>query len=286
MFADRVDRPFVSERDVKGARFDATGFGMRLWSTRWYSWVVMSDLASQADWLKRLGGFALLGKGPTPWAATLDDDIAILRNMAVNERAPAMDEIVTEADEFISKFLHMVSATATTHPATSRMLIVADALTALIAMHYKAHFNRPRPTQVVPGFMSPIQHGGHASFPSGHATQAHVFATLLSKVMPQALGFSDPIPGFAGRTTIDKTLGALADRISRNREIAGLHYPSDTKAGVKLAAAIIDKILLDREYLPKFTKLVDNAKAEWENTGVFDDGKDADISAGEKNVRD
>jgi len=283
MFADRVDRPFVSERDIKGARFDATGFGMRLWSTRWYAWVVMSDLASQADWLKRLGGFSLLGKGPTPWDADLENDIGILRNMAVNERATAMDEIVTEADEFISKFLHLVSATATTHPATSRMLIVADALTALISMHYKAHFNRPRPTQVVPGFMSPIPHGGHASFPSGHATQSHVFAALLTEVMPQTLGVAAPAPGAGGRTTIGKTLVALADRISRNREIAGLHYPSDTRAGVKLGAAITENILLDKTYLPKFAKLVENAKGEWRDTGVFDEGKE---TGGKKNVRD
>ena len=33
-------------------------------------------------------------------------------------------------------------------------------------------------------------------------------------------------------------LTALADRISRNREIAGLHYPSDTQGGRDLAAAI------------------------------------------------
>jgi membrane-associated phospholipid phosphatase len=284
MFSDRVDRPFVSERDIKGARYNATGFGMRLWSTRWYAWVVMSDLASQADWLERLGGFALLGAGPTPWDAFLEDDIAKLRLMAVNERAAALDDIVSEADEFISKFLHLVSATATTHPATSRMLIVADALTALIAMHYKAHFNRPRPTQVVPGFMSPIQHGGHASFPSGHATQSHVFAALLTEVMPQTLGIPAPAPGASGRTTIGQTLVALADRISRNREIAGLHYESDTKAGLKLAAAITDKILLDRKYLPKFATLIDKAKLEWADTGLFVEGKNPSSSAGGKNA--
>ncbi len=32
---------------------------------------------------------------------------------------------------------------------------------------------------------------------------------------------------------------ALADRIARNREIAGLHYPSDSAAGVALATAIL-----------------------------------------------
>jgi len=237
----------------------------------------MSVLARQADWLDRLGGFALLGAGPTPWDGDLEADIAALREMTFPERPDAIDEIVTEADEFVSKFLHLVSATATTHPATSRMLIVADALTALITMHYKAHFNRPRPTQVVPGLMSPIQHGGHASFPSGHATQAHIFAALLTEVMPKSLGVPAPTSADPERTTIGKSLGVLADRIARNREIAGLHYPSDSRAGVTLGAAINAKILLDRTYLPKFVELVELARKEWAHPGVV---------AGGKNVRE
>jgi len=149
------------------------------------------------------------------------------------------------------------------------MLIVADAVTALITMHYKYYFNRPRPTQVVPGFMSPIQHGGHASFPSGHSTQAHVFAALLTKVVPSCLGDPDPTNEAPKRTTIGKALGVLAHRIARNREIAGLHYPSDSRAGVVLAEAITEKILLDPTYLPKFKCLVDAATHEWAN-GVAD----------------
>jgi hypothetical protein len=229
----------------------------------------MSDLARRGDWLDRLGGFSLLGAGMTPWAEALQTDLTALREMAFLERRYAIDEILTEADEFISKFLHLVSATATTHPATSRMLIVADALTALITMHYKAHFNRARPAQVAPALMPPIEHAGHASFPSGHATQAHVFATLLKEVIPKRLGAAAPTPADPDRTTIEKSLVFLADRIARNREIAGLHYPSDTRAGVTLAGAITSKILLDCDYLPKFAKLVDNAKHEWEHSGVI-----------------
>ena len=169
------------------------------------------------------------------------------------------------------------------------MLIVADALTALITMHYKAHFNRPRPTQIVPKLMSPIQHGGHASYPSGHSTQAHAFARLLREVIPPSLDL--PVPDeetesehtkkaasarakkiasvHSKQTAIETSLGVLADRIARNREIAGLHYPSDTAAGVKLAAQITEKIFLDPDYLPSFKLLVDGARNEWKRTGIF-----------------
>src|SRR5262249_40019239 len=102
------------------------------------------------------------------------------------------------------------------------------------------------------------------------------FAKLLTKVIPASLGKAPKVVVKASksvksaRTTVEESLFVLADRVARNREIAGLHYPSDSTAGVTLAGAITDKILLDREYLPKFTKLVDAAKAEWEDTGVFE----------------
>jgi len=121
MFPDRVDLPFVSVPCIDGLEFHPTSFGDRLWSTRWFSWVVMSELACKADWLEKLGGFELLGDPDCPpWKDRkfLACEIEKLRTMAIEERADAFAEFVSEADEFISKFLHLVSATALTHPAT------------------------------------------------------------------------------------------------------------------------------------------------------------------------
>jgi len=225
----------------------------------------MSDLA-KSDWFNRLDGFRALRQWPEHNSVEGKKETEELRRMAIEERADALGEAVSEADEFISKFLHLMSATAITHPATARMLIVADALTALITMHYKVHFDRPRPTQVVPGLLTPIQHGGHASYPSGHATQAHVFAKLLTAIIPRNLG--DPPTATGSRPTVEKSLVALAKRIARNREIIGLHYPSDTTAGETLAGKIIEKILLaSPPYLEKFANLVEAARNEWK--GVY-----------------
>jgi hypothetical protein len=58
-------------------------------------------------------------------------------------------------------------------------------------------------------------------------------------------------------------LTTLADRIARNREIAGLHYPSDTQAGTDLAAGIL--VLL--RALPNgswYQRAVRAAQAEWD----------------------
>jgi hypothetical protein len=54
-------------------------------------------------------------------------------------------------------------------------------------------------------------------------------------------------------------LQTLSHRIARNREIAGLHYPSDSHAGRELARqtfAILQKG-------PLFQKLLVDATAEW-----------------------
>jgi hypothetical protein len=52
----------------------------------------------------------------------------------------------------------------------------------------------------------------------------------------------------------------MAERISRNREVLGLHYPSDSAAG---------KLLADQTYLllksrPIVQTIIDWAHAEWE----------------------
>jgi hypothetical protein len=80
--------------------------------------------------------------------------------------------------------------------------------------------------------MPPIDPPGHAAFPSGHATQAHLIALCLEVVMPATIipvdinGVPQPDQG---------PLRQMAHRIARNREVLGLHYPSDSVAGKTLA---------------------------------------------------
>jgi hypothetical protein len=64
-------------------------------------------------------------------------------------------------------------------------------------------------------------------------------------------------------------LNALAGRIARNREIAGLHYKSDSDAGAILAGEIF-KILNDETKMPhepnqpsRFKAAMDRARLEW-----------------------
>jgi acid phosphatase (class A) len=107
----------------------------------------------------------------------------------------------------------------------------------------KQRYNRVRPSFLRPeiGHLFPIP--GHPAYPSGHATQAFAIAYLLQELDPDHAG----------------TYRADALRIGRNREIAGLHYPSDTDAGQQVARQVVDALLGE----PRFLSLLKSAKAEW-----------------------
>jgi hypothetical protein len=98
--------------------------------------------------------------------------------------------------------------------------------------------------------LPPIQVPGHASYPSGHSTQAHLVALCLKLVIPASV------------QPMADDLKVLADRIARNRQIAGLHYQNDTDAGVQLARDIYN-ILIDHTSVPSFDDLVTAAQDEW-----------------------
>ena len=94
---------------------------------------------------------------------------------------------------------------------------------------------------------------GHPSFPSGHATQSMLMALCLG----EALAAYDDVPGRPG--TWAPLLQALSCRIARNREIAGLHFKSDTVAGFELARNTLDKLMEGHA----FTALLQDATSEW-----------------------
>lgn len=97
----------------------------------------------------------------------------------------------------------------------------------------KALFKRRRPRNCCPPHLEPmfppghLRHPGHPAFPSGHATLAHFWAGLLGThyVRDQA--------------ALDRAAAAVAWR----REVAGLHYPSDSVAGRLLAQTLVLMLL-------------------------------------------
>jgi membrane-associated phospholipid phosphatase len=168
---------------------------------------------------------------------------------AANERADALAEILSQSDEFISYFLNMMTARPGAYPNTNKVLAIASLTGTFVAMYFKGWYG-PRPSQLCPALLPPIEVPGHASFPSGHSTQAHLMALSMSRVL-------NGLPQWA--TMVDD-LWTLADRIARNREIAGLHYPSDSLAGA-LIATLIEPLLWTTQ---RYAYAVNQAAGEWQ----------------------
>ena len=247
--ADRVDLPFITEPEVGEQRTSRQYFGNRNWAADWNAWRYMTEL-EQSNWRTTISL-------PAPDAITtdsVDEEISKLRRMVLDERPDALGEIVSQAHEFISYFVTVMGGKSTTHPASNRVFHIANLAATLIVMHFKDHFNRARPHHVCPGLLPPIESPGHASYPSGHATQAHFFALCAKKMLAQAPSDESGPIGIV--------LDALAARIARNREIAGVHYPSDSAAGKLLAEAIFE-ILKDETKMPRFSAAMDSAQKEW-----------------------
>jgi membrane-associated phospholipid phosphatase len=129
-------------------------------------------------------------------------------------------------------------------------------------MHYKRLFNRARASMYSPALLPPITVPGHASYPSGHATEAYLMAHCLEKVMPAAARLpppqqpSSPPPA---PPVYRSPLMLMAQRIARNREVLGLHFPSDSEAGRHLAHQSF-RLLMQCKTVKS---IVNHAKKEW-----------------------
>ncbi|MBV8650711.1 MAG: PA-phosphatase, partial [Alphaproteobacteria bacterium] len=164
---------------------------------------------------------------------------------ARDERADALGEIIAQNEAFADYFCALLTMTPTGYPNTCKLLDFASIVGMFTVLHFKAgvagsqgYAARPRPSQICPALLPPVPVPGHPSYPSGHSTEAHLIALVLDDVLSSA-------PQKAAMKT---DLDALAWRIARNREIAGLHYPSDSAAGKKLAADILPYLQSTSEY--------------------------------------
>jgi hypothetical protein len=128
-------------------------------------------------------------------------------------------------------------------PLTFELIKAVIELESPQIMKQKKIYNRVRPSYLDPTLKPIIDIPPHPAYPSGHATQAYLRAYVLSELDPE------------NRDVYVKA----AKRIARNREVAGLHYPSDSKAGQMLAGQLFTKLM----HSPEFAKHLKEAKTEW-----------------------
>lgn len=105
-----------------------------------------------------------------------------------------------------------------------------------VVRHYKNMFNYPRPYQLAEKYkvkLNKLKTGTAStpSYPSGHTVQPYVVANFYGKKYPEH----------------KKNLRIMADKCAYGRINAGLHYPMDYSAGIKLADSLNDYLDFDYE---------------------------------------
>lgn len=105
----------------------------------------------------------------------------------------------------------------------------------------KLRFSRPRPSDLEPGLSPLVPVPGHPSYPSGHATLYRAVFEVLGELVPECR----------------EAWRGMAGEIAHRREIAGLHFASDSAAGNDLGAAIARDLLEGGHLKPMFDDLTE-----------------------------
>jgi len=100
-----------------------------------------------------------------------------------------------------------------------------------IILQLKYHYNRPRPGQVADAKgmnfdRESLKSASTPSYPSGHATQGRFISKLLSDMYPE----------------YEDQLMKIGDDIAYSRNMAKVHYPSDSNFGKELGDELYDFI--------------------------------------------
>lgn len=210
-------------------------FPRRAWDGSLYAQTVLAEFAA-LDWRAK----AVLQ--PPPTGDALVADIAALAEKSL-ERAARATEILQQADNVNAYWASLLMATPTSRPATWDMIAAANTVAHMVAMHFKRIYARPRPVQVYPALLPLMLTPPHPSYPNAHALESGVIAECLGRAVPFLL----------------KPLKIVAARVGENREVAGLHFPSDTAASASLVPILADLL----ETCPLYREIRTEMKMEW-----------------------
>jgi hypothetical protein len=121
------------------------------------------------------------------------------------------------------------------HRYTLELIGMVLRLAKYAEMQFKNALCVRRPDEYSPQIQPILQTPPHGSMPSGHSTEAHAVARVLSRLILNAAGTT-----VASRLRLHQQLMRQAARIAINRTVAGLHYPVDSMAGQALGLAVGD----------------------------------------------
>jgi membrane-associated phospholipid phosphatase len=164
---------------------------------------------------------------PPPDEAATRAEIAQLKEIAKQRDAGTLERIIwwnagPPGYRWTSIAIPPGQASATLHSRIMALLSVAIYDATVAAWDSKYAYNRPRPTAFDPSLTAALQNPQSPSYPSEHAVVAGAASTVLAYLFP------DKADDFKAR----------AEEAVQVWVQAGLHYPSDVKAGLELGRAV------------------------------------------------
>jgi hypothetical protein len=157
----------------------------------------------------------------------------------VEYRGAVFEEALQQRWGVVSYLRGIANFSLTSHRNTFLLVYSAQVIGSMVSMHWKRVFARPRPSRLDPALLPPIEVPGHPAYPSAHAMEAMLIALVLEQVLP-----SEIVQNPGGATDAESgPLRTMARRVGRNREVLGVHYPSDTRCGFRLAARCLPLFL-------------------------------------------
>jgi membrane-associated phospholipid phosphatase len=185
--------------------------------------------------------------------AFITQEIEYLLALMADDRDRYMPEILAQAEGAPLFWLQLLNLGGGEKPATNALISFAQRAGEMAALYFKMHYKRVRPSALCAGLLVPFGPPRHPAFPSGHALTGHLTTYLLLQITSL-------------NTKLVDELTWLAGRVAKNRERAGIHYPSDSVAGQKLAEAITGKLTTTGAggiNSKTFNDILAAAKLEW-----------------------
>ena len=228
--------PFDPSALTTAQTFPEERWGADFKAMRW-----LIDFTRQPDWQNQVR--ANIPRPPKPDSQDTIDALRDLVDYQATLREKALPEILAQNGDFQLYLCSQLSIYPHTFPNSYLMLKIVSRIGELVMVYLKRRFAAVRPSQIYPRLTPPIPVAPHASYPSGHAMISHLMALMAREMIPD----------------LGDAAYRLAQRISRNREIAGLHFQRDSRAGEIAAGNTFDII----KALPDYNSYLQAAKDEW-----------------------
>ena len=145
------------------------------------------------------------------------------------ESIPVNKKFVNTADEFEDYFGEFLKEKGLDYPKDELDDLIKETQTIILKLKY--HYNRPRPYQIANEKnmdlnAENLSSAKTPSYPSGHATQGAFVSRYLADLYPK----------------FEKELLNMGEDIAFSRNMAKVHYPSDTELGKLLGNDLYDHL--------------------------------------------